>query len=57
MKLIRRVGGPTVTERGEYRLWLTGLSRQRPADVVSSSSRGPRKRSGLGSPSTRTPRP
>ena len=24
MMLIRRVGGPTVTERGEYRVWLTG---------------------------------
>jgi hypothetical protein len=23
MMLIRRVGGPTVTERGEYRVWLT----------------------------------
>jgi hypothetical protein len=21
--LIRRIGGPTVTERGEYRVWLT----------------------------------
>jgi hypothetical protein len=24
MMLIRRVGGPTITETGEYRVWLTG---------------------------------
>jgi hypothetical protein len=24
MMLIRRVGGPTVTETGDYRVWLTG---------------------------------
>jgi len=54
MMLIRGVGGPTVTERGEYRLWLT----KQPSETCRRrflTLAQAKERSVFGSPSTATP--